>query len=89
VDASEIVRAAYTLRRDDDDFGQPGTLYRKVLDEPARARLAYNITQHTAGCTPEVLARVVDYWTKVDPDLGSRVAAGVGLAVPSKQRSVA
>jgi catalase len=84
-----MVRSAYTLRRDDDDFAQPGTLYRKVLDEPARARLAYNISQHTAGCTPEVLARVVQYFTNVDPDLGSRVAAGVGLAVPVSQRSVA
>jgi catalase len=31
--AGEIVRAAYTRRRDD-DFSQPGTLYRTVLTGP-------------------------------------------------------
>jgi catalase len=32
-----MVRAAYTLRADDDDWGQAGTLVRKVVDEAARA----------------------------------------------------
>lgn len=39
----EMVRAAYTLRQNDDDFGQPGTLVREVLDDQARDRLAHNI----------------------------------------------
>ena len=33
----EMVRAAYTLRADDDDWGQAGTLVREVLDDAARA----------------------------------------------------
>ncbi len=71
----EIVRAAYTQRRDDDDFGQPGTLYRQVLDEGGRQRMVTNIAGHAnQGTEPQVLARVIDYWTKVDPDLGARVA---------------
>jgi len=28
--SGEFIRAAYTKRKDDDDFGQPGTLVRKV-----------------------------------------------------------
>jgi catalase len=75
----EMVRAAYTKRRDDDDFGQPGALYRKVLDEPARERLVSNIAGHASqGMEPQVLARVVDYWSKVDPELGARVGAATG-----------
>ncbi|MGA7173946.1 MAG: catalase [Candidatus Dormiibacterota bacterium] len=100
--AGEIVRAAYTKRRDDDDFGQPGTLYRKVLDEPARQRLVSNIAGHAGqGVEPQVMARVIDYWSKVDAELGARVAgatssgnghqpggavpAGTGAAAPSGQ----
>ncbi|HEY6538823.1 MAG TPA: catalase [Candidatus Dormibacteraeota bacterium] len=78
-EGGEIVRAAYTKRRDDDDFGQPGTLYRKVLDEGARQRLVSNIAGHVSqGVEPEVRSRVVEYWTKVDAELGARVAGATG-----------
>ncbi len=71
----EIVRAAYTKHRDDDDFSQPGTLYRKVFEEAARERLVSNIAGHASqGLEPQVLARVIEYWSKVDPELGARVA---------------
>ncbi len=73
--AGEIVRAAYTKRRDDDDFIQPGTMYRNVLDQAARQRLVSNIAGHLSqGVQPDVLSRAIDYWTKVDPGLGGRVA---------------
>src|SRR6478735_7151168 len=35
----DMVRTAYTLRRDDDDWGQAGTLVRQVMDDAARDRL--------------------------------------------------
>ncbi len=74
-----MVRAAYTLRSEDDDFGQPGTMYRSVLDDAARERLVSNIAGHLSqGVTAEVLARAIDYWRKVDSDLGARVAKAVG-----------
>jgi catalase len=85
--SGEMVRAAYTKRRDDDDFGQPGTLYRKVLDDAARSRLAYNITQHLKGCEPDVLGRAIDYWTSVDGGLGARVASQTGVAVVRRAAS--
>jgi catalase len=90
VEAAEIGRYAYEKHAEDDDFVQPRALYRDVMTETDREHLVTNIVNHVkAGVKADVLPRVVDYWTKVDPDLGSRVAAGVGLAVPNKQRSVA
>jgi catalase len=37
---------SYTLRKDDDDFGQPGTLVRKVLEASQRDRLVFNVVGH-------------------------------------------
>jgi catalase len=70
-----FVRQAYTLRRDDDDFGQAAALYRDVMTEVDREHLVSNIVGHaTNGVSPEMRRRVADYWWHVDPDLGSRVA---------------
>jgi catalase len=78
VEGAEMVRHAYTPRRDDDDFGQPGLLYREVLSDTDREHLASNIVAHaTNAVTPEVQKRVIDYWTSVDQDLGARVAKGI------------
>ena len=74
----EMVRKAYTLRAEDDDFGQAGTMVRRVLDDAARARLVSNIIGHLKdGVSEAVLARALDYWRKVDKDLGGRIAAGM------------
>ena len=37
--SGEFVHAAYTMRKDHDDFGQGGTLVRKVMDDAQRDRL--------------------------------------------------
>jgi catalase len=77
----EIVRAASTLHKEDDDFGQPGTLVRTVLDDEARSRLVSNVVGHVAlGVSPAVLPRVLAYWRNVDQALGDRIAAGLGAA---------
>lgn len=74
-----MIRAAYTPRRDDDDFGQPGTLWREVLSTEDQDHLVDNIVGHAGD--PDVKAgtqeRVVAYWTQVDSGLGARVAAGL------------
>jgi catalase len=81
VEAGEIVRNAYTLHSEDDDFGQPGTLYREVLDDAARARLASNVAGHLSnGVVEPVLSRALTYWRNVDADLGARIAAGLGVS---------
>ncbi|HEX3611084.1 catalase [Actinospica sp.] len=74
----DMVRAAYTLRAADDDWGQAGTLVREVFDDAQRARLVDNIVGHLlAGVTEPVLERAFDYWRNVDHDLGDRVEKGV------------
>ncbi|HEY3712537.1 MAG TPA: catalase [Amycolatopsis sp.] len=70
----DMVRSAYTLRRDDDDWGQAGTLVREVLDDAARDRLVSNIVGHLlGGVTEAVLARAFQYWNNVDQALGARI----------------
>jgi catalase len=77
----DMVRQAYTLRADDDDWGQAGTMVREVLNDEQRERLANNIIGHaTDGVTPAVQARVIEYWNNVDKDLGAKVAAGIQSA---------
>ena len=77
----EMVRSAYTLRKDDDDWGQAGTLVREVMDDAARDRLMSNIVGHPkAGVSKAVLARAIGYWRDVDKHLGERIAASVNSA---------
>lgn len=74
----EMVRSAYTLREDDDDWGQAGTLVREVLDDAARDRLVSNVVGHLSdGVSAKVLARAIEYWRNIDKDLGDRIAEGV------------
>jgi len=77
--SGEFVRSAYSLHAEDDDFSQPGALYRDVLSEGERANLASNIIGHASdGVTPGMQDRVVEYWRQVDPELGAQVAKGLG-----------
>ncbi|MFF2808986.1 catalase [Streptomyces sp. NPDC058000] len=76
--SGEMVRAAYTLRRDDDDFGQPGTMVREVLDDAARDRLVGNVSGHLLnGVSRPVLDRALQYWRNIDKKLGDRIAKKV------------
>ncbi|MFI1520364.1 catalase [Kitasatospora cineracea] len=76
--AGRMVREAYPLHREDDDWGQAGTLVREVLDDAARDRLVANIAGHLQdGVSAPVLERALRYWRNVDRDLGDRVAAAV------------
>ncbi|MGH2886851.1 MAG: catalase, partial [Solirubrobacteraceae bacterium] len=78
----EMVRSAYTLRAEDDDFGQPGTMVREVLDDDARDRLVSNISGHLLkGVSDKVMARAIQYWKNVDQHLGERVEQAVGAGV--------
>jgi len=74
----DLVRAAYMLRAQDDDFGQPGTMVREVLDDAARDRLVSNVTGHLLkGVSEPVLERAFQYWRNVDKNLGDRIESGV------------
>ncbi|MFG1925310.1 catalase [Cryptosporangium sp. NPDC048952] len=74
----EMVRTAYTLRPEDDDWGQAGTMVREVLNDAERDRLVDNIVGHLLnGVSEPILARAFEYWHNVDKNVGDRVEAGV------------
>ncbi|MGM0769142.1 MAG: catalase [Pseudomonadota bacterium] len=72
--SGDMVRAAYTLRRDDDDFSQPRALINEVMDDQARDRLVSNVVGHLKdGVSEPVLQRAFEYWKNIDPEIGSRI----------------
>ncbi len=76
--SGEFIRAAYTPRKDDDDWGQAGTLVREVMDDAARDRLVSNVVGHLKkGVTEPVLERALEYWRNIDKEIGDRIAKGV------------
>ena len=81
VESAEIMRAAYAAHRDDDDFVQPGTLYRQVMSPTDRDHLVGNIVwQLSHGVERFIQERAVtSYLSPIDADLGARVAKGLGI----------
>ena len=66
-----LMRCAASLHTEDDDFGQAGTLYRDVFSDDARSRFRETIAVALAGIrSAAIRERVLEYWTKVDGDLG-------------------
>ncbi len=86
VEAGEIARTAYEAHRDDDDFTQPRALYRQVMTDTDRDHLAGNIVWHLSQDVERFIQEraVRDYWAKVDPDLGARIAHDLGLLAPAR-----
>ncbi len=82
--SGEIMRSAYILHSEDDDFSQAGTLYRKALSPTDRDNLVSNIVDHmSAGVERFIQERALKLWYQVDSDLGARIAKGLGLEVES------
>ena len=80
VEAGELGRYAYEKHAEDDDFGQPGTMYREVMSDVDREHLVNNIVGHASDDVSEAMQqRVVAYWANVDAELGAKVAAGLGI----------
>jgi catalase len=76
----EMVRSAYSLRADDDDFTQPGILVREVFSDAERHGLVETVAGSLAGGvrTP-VLERAFEYWKSIDPDVGRRIEKKVRI----------
>src|SRR5690606_34671343 len=69
-----MVRSAYTLRPDDDDFSQPGTLVREVFNDADRDALVETVAGALlGGVRSPVLERAFDYWKSIDADIGRRI----------------
>ena len=74
----DLMRSAYTLRPDDDDFTQPGTLVRRVFDDAQRDRLVETVSGSLlGGVRGEVLTRAFDYWKSIDAEVGKRIEEAV------------
>ncbi|MBA3268577.1 MAG: catalase [Acidimicrobiia bacterium] len=88
VEAGELGRYAYDKHAEDDDFSQARALYRDVMNDADREHLVTNIVGHASDeVTNEVQQRVIAYWSNVDPQLGTRVAAGLGHDASGDNRS--
>lgn len=86
----EMVRTAYALRKDDDDWGQARSMVREVMDDAARGRLVDNIVGHLLnGVSEMVLSRAFEYWRNVDEEIGRRVETGVRSKASEKDPKAA
>lgn len=73
----ELVRMAYTLHRDDDDFGQAHTLVREVYSEEERQELVNTVVDMLKSDLEEpVLSNVFAYWKSIDEEVGQAIEDG-------------
>jgi catalase len=72
----DMVRAAYTLHAEDDDYGQPNTMINQVLNDAQRARLVDNVSGALTGVvSQEILGRAFEYWRNIDKSVGDKIEA--------------
>ena len=64
-----------------DDFVQPGDLYRKVMTDEDRDHLIDNIVSHISGAQKRIQLRQTALFYKADAEYGSRIAEGLGLDI--------
>jgi len=76
-----MVRSAYELHAEDDDFGQAGTLVRDIWNDAQRAEFVDTVAGHLlGGVKGDVLERAFDYWKNVDGDTGKKIEEKVRAA---------
>jgi catalase len=74
----EVVRSAYKLHAEDDDFGQAGTMVRNVWNDEERERFVGNVAGHLLNdVSAPILERAFAYWRSVDKATGDRIAEAV------------
>lgn len=78
--------ARMPYRHPNDDFVQPGNLYRDVMTDYDRENLVGNIVSHLSGAQKRIQLRQTSLFFKADPDYGSRVARGLGLDMKEVER---
>ncbi len=69
-----------------DDFVQPGALYRDVMSDMDRDHLVSNIVGHLKNAQERIRLRQCAIFYKVDVDLGTRIAQGVGVDAAEVER---
>jgi catalase len=68
----------YNHREGNDDYGQPGDLFRLMTPEQQQ-RLISNIAEHMAGIPEKIMRRQIIHFSKADPAYGAGVAKALGL----------
>ena len=69
----------------DDDFFQPGELFRRVMTDTDREHLIGNIVAHLGGAQKHIQLRQTALFYKADPAYGTGVADGLKLSVKEVQ----
>ncbi len=70
----ELVRSAYTLHAEDDDWGQAHTLVHDVYDDAERARLVETVAGALRdGVEEPVLSNTFQYWKNIDAEVGQAI----------------
>lgn len=75
----------YAFTFPNDDFVQPGNLYRNVMKDHDRDHLIGNIVSHLGGAQKRIQLRQCALFYKADTDYGRRVAEGLGLDLKAVQ----
>ncbi|MHB8375405.1 MAG: catalase [Dehalococcoidia bacterium] len=73
------VAARWDHREGNDDYTQPGNLFR-LLSPEDRAHLIGNIVDHMGPVRREIQVRQIHHFQKADPAYGEGVAKGLGIA---------
>jgi catalase len=85
VDAN-MMRSAYQLHTDDDDFAQPGTLVREVIGDAQRDRLVEQVAGSLlGGVRGDVREQAFGYWKSI-PAEGTRIEEKVRSAAAKEPR---
>jgi catalase len=83
------VGARHEFAHENDDFVQPGNLYRHVMTEQDRTNLVDNILGSMESVPNHIQLRQCALFYKADEDYGTRVAKGLGLDVTEVARLAA
>jgi len=75
--SGKVARQAYT--HPNNDFVQPGTLYRKVMTDQARTNLIDNIVSHLCNADKNIQVRQTKIFYTADPEYGQLVAHGLNI----------
>ena len=89
----EMVRQAYVLHAEDDDWTQAGILVREVFDDAQRDRFVDTVAGTLETVRPDVRERAFKYWRNVDETIGKRIedkvrAAADAPALPGMDEGV-
>jgi catalase len=77
--SGKAMRQRYT--HPNDDFVQPGNLYRHVMTDMDREHLIGNIVSHLCNANKEIQLRQTRIFAKADPEYGQQVAEGLGITL--------